>query len=502
MKSLWTQTCQLPQHKELGGDLRAQNVVIGAGIAGILIAYLLQEKGQEVIVLEAKEVASGQTKNTTAKITSQHGYIYYDMIKNSGLERAKGYAKANEEAIQKYKEIITKEGISCHFEELPSFLYSVKQDGIEKLKKEAKAAKALEMDAEYLQGNKITELPFGVMGAVRFMGQAQFHPLEFIQEIAKKLTIYEHTNVLEVDDHFVITNRGVVVAENVIFATHYPFPIIPGYYFLRQHQSRSYALALKGKGVPEQLDGMYYGIDKDGLSFRTVNGQLILGGSSHRTGKQKIRKDSKPSCTIQLEHKTHENSDVSSVHPGSNGEEKVGVRQGTYTDEIWFQKGNFAHLRKKAAIFYPEAEETAHWAAQDCMPHDKIPFIGKFSVKKENWYVATGFQKWGMTTAMVSAMIISDMIIGQKNPYEKVFSPQRLLIKAGIKDFFVDAGESTIGLIKGIFAKKDHKCSHMGCALSWNEEEQSWDCPCHGSRYTKEGELIDNPAQRNISSNK
>ena len=421
MKSVWTKTCHLSKHPTLEGDIRSQNVVIGAGMAGILIAYLLQEKGQEVIILEANEVASGQTKNTTAKITSQHGCIYHNMIKNSGIERAKGYAKANEEAIQKYKEMITKEGISCHFEELPSFLYSVKEKGVEKLKKEAKAAKSLGIDAEYLLGNKITELPFGVMGAVRFMGQAQFHPLEFIEGIAKKLTIYEHTKVLEVDGHFVTTNRGVVVAENVIFATHYPFPITPGYYFLRQHQSRSYALALKGKDVPKRLDGMYYGIDKDGLSFRTADGQLILGGSSHRTGKRRKGKStslslchSSDSCQNKLDTTSPIEMRVSTskMNRDDNGKENVGKKQGTYTDEVWFQKGNFAYLRKKAVIFYPQAEEVAHWAAQDCMPHDKIPFIGRFSVRKENWYIATGFQKWGMTTSMVSAMIISDRIVG------------------------------------------------------------------------------------------
>jgi glycine/D-amino acid oxidase-like deaminating enzyme len=177
MKSLWSQTTKIPSQKSLEADLSVQNVVIGAGIAGILIAYLLQEKGQEVIVLEANEIASGQTKNTTAKITSQHGLIYSDLIRNTGIERAKGYAMANEEAIRIYKEIITKEGIACHFEELPSFLYSLKEEGIAKLKKEAKAAKSLGITAEYIRGDKIDDLPFGVMGAVKFGRQAQFHPL-------------------------------------------------------------------------------------------------------------------------------------------------------------------------------------------------------------------------------------------------------------------------------------------------------------------------------------
>lgn len=449
MKSLWSTTVHLPEKESLQADIKVQNLVIGAGMAGVLIAYLLQEKGQEVIVLEAKEIASGQTKNTTAKITSQHGCLYYDMMKNTDAERAKGYAQANEAAIHLYKEIITKEGIACHFEELPSFLYSQKEEGIQRLKREEKAAKALGIQAEYIRGDKVVDLPFGVMGALKFEGQAQFHPLEFIQGIAKKLTIYEHTNVLEVDEHFVITDKHVVVADNIIFATHYPFPIVPGYYFMRQHQSRSYVIALEGEGVPTRLGGMYYGIDRDGLSFRHAEGKLLVGGGSHRTGKD-IKKECK-------------------------------------TDSV----------RKQIKRYYPKGVEVAHWAAQDCMPHDGIPFIGRFSMKHENWYVATGFQKWGMTTAMVSAMIISDLIAGVENSYSKVFSPQRLLVRAGFRNFLVDVWESIIGLGCGVFVPKNHRCTHMGCALVWNEEEESWDCPCHGSRYTKEGSLIDNPAQTN-----
>ena len=447
MKSLWSTTVHLPEKESLQADIKVQNLVIGAGMAGVLIAYLLQEKGQEVIVLEAKEIASGQTKNTTAKITSQHGCLYYDMMKNTDAERAKGYAQANEAAIQLYKEIITKEGIACHFEELPSFLYSQKEEGIQWLKREEKAAKALGIQAEYIRGDKVDDLPFGVMGALKFEGQAQFHPLEFIQGIAKKLTIYEHTNVLEVDEHFVITDKHVVVADNIIFATHYPFPIVPGYYFMRQHQSRSYVIALEGEGVPTRLGGMYYGIDRDGLSFRHAEGKLLVGGGSHRTGKD-IKKECK-------------------------------------TDSV----------RKQIKRYYPKGVEVANWAAQDCMPHDGIPFIGRFSMKHENWYVATGFQKWGMSTAMVSAMIISDLIVGVENAYSKVFSPQRLLVRAGFRNFLVDVWENIIGLGCGVFVPKNHRCTHMGCALVWNEEEESWDCPCHGSRYTNEGVLIDNPAQ-------
>ncbi len=447
MESLWSKTAQLPEFEESPEDLRVQNVVIGGGLAGILIAYMLQEKGQEVVILEANQIGSGQTKNTTAKITSQHGRIYHDMIQNVGEEHARVYAHANEAAIEKYEEIIRTEKIDCDFKRLPAYLYTVKHEAVEKLKLEARAAKQLGLPAEYVEGDKITELPFEVKGAVKFDNQAQFHPLKFIQAIAPKLTIYEHTNVLEVDDYIITTNRGVVVADNIIFATHYPFPITPGYYWLRQHQSRSYVLALEGKGVPQELGGMYIGIDKGAISLRSAQGKLLFGGSSHRTGRNTV---------------------------------------------------GFCDLRRTARIYYPQAEEVACWAAQDCMPHDGIPFIGMFSKKREHWYVATGFQKWGMSTAMVAAMIISDQIAGRENQAQYTFSPQRLLVRAGFKNFCVDAWESMIGLAAGLFVKKTRKCPHMGCALCWNEKEKTWDCACHGSRFTEQGELVDNPAQTNL----
>ncbi len=453
MESLWSKTVQISKFEESPEDIRVQTLVIGGGMAGVLIAYMLQEKGQEVVVVEANEVASGQTKNTTAKITSQHGLIYSDMVKKAGIERARDYAMANEDAIRKYEEIITKEGIACDFMRLPSFLYSVEQSGVDKLKREASASKSLGLPAEYVEGEEITELPFAVTGAVRFENQAQFHPLKFIKKIAEKLTIYEHTNVLEVDDYIVTTNHGVIVADNIVFATHYPFPITPGYYFLRQHQSRSYVLALEGKDVPKKLNGMYYGIDKGGISFRCADGKLLFGGSAHRTGK----KAGKPPL-------------------------------------------GYCNLRQKVKEYYPRAKEVAYWSAQDCMPQDRIPYIGMFSKKREHWYVSTGFGKWGMTSAMISAMIISDMIIGRENYYQYTFSPQRLLIRAGLKNFCVDAAVSVWGLVKGIFAKKEKTCSHMGCALTWNEEEETWDCACHGSRFSKDGKIIDNPAQSDLVS--
>lgn len=466
MQSLWRSTTKLPEKKQLTDDTRIQDVVIGGGMAGILIAYFLKKAGRQVIVLEAGKTAGGQTENTTAKITSQHGLIYYNMIQKAGRKRAQGYAKANEAAIKGYEDIIRKEGIDCQFEKLPSFLYSTEEQGKEQLKKEAAAAKSLGLNAAFLEGDKMKELPFSVTGAVCFENQAQFHPLEFIRKLSEDLKIYENTNVLSVKGKKLVTNRGTIIAENIIFATHYPFINVPGFYFLRQHQDRSYVLALEGKDVPPKLNGMYYGIDKGGLSFRSAEGKLLLGGGSHRTGKKV--------CGCEKRAGDAKN----------NG--RTQAPEGYY------------YLRKMANQYYPGAEETTHWAAQDCIPHDGIPFIGKYAVTRPYWYVATGFQKWGMTTSMIAAMIISDLIVGRENPYQEVFSPRRMLFRAGIKNLCIDMGESVVGLTKGWLGKKEKRCRHMGCGLLWNEEEESWDCPCHGSRYGKDGKLIDNPAQKNI----
>ncbi len=449
MESIWSKTVRFNKGKELDGEIYVQNVVIGAGMAGILTAYLLKKKGEDVIVIEGDRIAGGQTKNTTAKITSQHDLLYHEMIKKAGIRKAEQYAEANEAAIKAYEKIIREEGIACHFERLPSFLYTVEENGKEKLQREADAANALGIAAYYVEENEITELPFKVSGAVCFENQAQFHPLEFMRELSERINVYENAHVLSVHRHVITTDKGVVTAENIIFATHYPIVNVPGFYFIRQHQERSYVLTLEGENVPRKLSGMYYGIDSGGLSFRSADGKLLFGGGSHRTGK-KIK-----NC----------------------------------------EKAGYSYLRERAQSCYPNAEESAFWAAQDCMPHDKIPFIGKYSIFRPYWYVATGFKKWGMTSSMIAAMIISDMICGRNNPYEKVFSPQRLMVRMGIKNFCVDVGESVAGLVKGFFGKKQERCSHMGCHLEWNEEEKTWDCPCHGSRFEKDGSLIDNPAK-------
>lgn len=451
MQSIWKQSLEISEKESMEKDKKVHTLIIGAGMTGILTAYLLKQRGIDAVILEAKTIASGQTGNTTAKITSQHDIFYDKLIQKTGKKRAKAYAMANEEAIRIFEQIIRKEHIDCDFEKKPSYLYTRDYVKKEELQREAEAAKTLGIEASFVEGDKITELPFEVKGAVCFENQAQFHPLKFIKHLAEELIIYENTKALSVKGHVVTTNQGTIQADNIIFACHYPITNVPGFYFLRQHQERSYVVALKSD---RELSGMYYSIDENGLSLRSAGDILLLGGGAHRTGK----------CICQC-------SDVEKRDYG------------------------YTFLNVMEQQYYKGAREITRWAAQDCMPHDEIPFIGKYSVFRPYWYVATGFKKWGMTSSMVSAMLLTSQICGEYNAYEAAFSPQRLLIRAGIKNFLTDVGESIRGLSKGLFSGKERRCKHMGCRLEWNNEEDSWDCPCHGSRYDKNGELLDNPAQ-------
>lgn len=444
MESLWRKQSGNLSSKQEATDAEPEDkhydvIVVGAGMAGLLTAYYLKEQGKQVLVLEAKTIASGQTERTTAKITSQHDVKYSRLIQTIGAKKARMYAAANEAAILEYEKLIQKHGIECQFERVPSYLYTMKEEEV--LKEEAKAAASLGINACF---TKETELPFSVAGAVCFRGQAQFSPLEFIRYISAGLEISEHTKVTAIRGNQVVTEESVLEADNIVVATHYPLRNMPGFYFLRQHQERSYVLALSGCG---RIKGMYYGIDKDGLSFRQAGDVLLLGGGAHRTGEAK--------------------------HCGA-----------------------YDYLTETARHYFPESKEEARWSAQDCMPHDGIPFIGRYSVFTPHLYVATGFQKWGMTSSMVAAMILRDELCGLKSPYREVFCPQRIHVCAGMKNFLTDMGMSAKGLVKGLFLRP--RCSHMGCELSWNPDENSWDCPCHGSRFDENGKLLDNPAKKNI----
>ncbi len=447
MESVWTEEIKIRKREPLPGDMEAPVVVIGAGLAGLLTAYYLKQAGIRAVVLEADRIGGGQTNRTTAKITSQHNLVYDRILRTFGRGMAEHYANANEAAIGEYERLILEKGIDCDFVRCPACLYS--RTGAEPLIREAEAAQSLGIKASF---ETDCELPFSVAGVTRFEDQARFHPLKFLAKMAEEAEVYEQTKVLKVEDKRVETAEGSVEAEQIVFASHFPFINVPGYYFARMYQERSYVVALEGAERPE---GMYLGIDRDGLSFRTCGDLLLLGGGGHRTGENR-RNGAGGGCGYEA-------------------------------------------LRCRAREIYPGCREAFRWSAQDCMTLDGLPYIGRFSRRKQDWYVATGFGKWGMTTAMVSARILTALISGQDCPEADVFSPQRHFTTQAAKELAVHGAYTVKGLAKHFLpAGKGNvipNCPHMGCRLEWNPEEESYDCPCHGSRFDREGRLLDGPAQ-------
>ena len=417
---------ELPAFPALEGNAHTDVLIIGGGLAGLLCAYELSQAGVDYLLLEADRICGGVTANTTAKITSQHGLIYEKLLREFGRERARLYWEANQAALGRYRSL--GQEIPCHFEVRDNYVYSV--DDRAKLERELEALEKLGIPAR-LEPEPAIPLP--TAGAVQFADQAQFHPLEFAAGIARELNIREETRVASFEGTHVRTNRGKVRAEKIIVATHFPILNKHGSYFLKMYQHRSYVLALEGG---PQVEGMYVDESGDGLSFRNFGDTLLLGGGSHRTGKQ---------------------------------------------------GGGWKELEDFRALCCPQSRETARWATQDCMTLDGAPYIGQYSRNTPDLYVATGFNKWGMTSSMAAAMVLCDLVQERDNPWAEVFSPSRTILRPQL---LVNAVESTLNLITPTVPR----CPHLGCALKWNRAEHTWDCPCHGSRFGEDGTLLNGPA--------
>ncbi|HOA32464.1 MAG: FAD-dependent oxidoreductase [Clostridia bacterium] len=480
--SLWLDTCKLPEYDALDKDIECDVLIMGGGLSGILTAFLLKQKGVDACIVESDRIASGTTGRTTGKVTIQHGLCYHNFLNQIGREKTLMYKIANDEALKTYRYIVDKLNIECDFETKPAYVYTTEPKYAEAIKEEAEVAKDLGIDAEYIEGK--LPLPFPTECAVKFNNQAQFHPLKFISSIIQGLKIYEKTKVLEIDveKHVARTTGGKIKARHIVFATGFPFNYTPGYYFLRMHQKRSYLLALEIQSDSPQLDGMYLDANgENGFTLRMYNGMLLFGGGSHRTG---------------------ENSG-----------------------------GKYDYLIQSANKYYPGCRIVHQWSAQDCVSLDNIPYIGQFSASTPNIFVTTGYRKWGMTGSMVGAKIVADMILGQNDTenYREVFNPQRFNLSASAVNLFKDTVKAVKGLAKekftipkeelkevnsgegkvieylgkkvGVYRDDEGtvytvstKCSHLGCQLEWNQDEKSWDCPCHGSRFDYKGFVIDNPA--------
>jgi len=429
MVSLWQHDRMIPSFPTLSGEIQTDVLVVGGGMAGLLTAYRLQQKGIDTVVVDMDRICSGTTAGTTAKITAQHGFLYHKILKGYDESFAKMYYKANSQAVESIKQLC-RDG-NCALEIKDNFVYSFDS---RKLELELSALQKIGISAKY---EEILPLPIAPAGAIGFQNQGQFHPLELGRFLSKKLRIYENTKVNELIGTTAVTDHGKIKAEKIVVATHFPFINKHGSYFLKLYQHRSYMLALERV---QPLDAMYVDENRKGLSFSTFGNTLLLGGGSHRTGKQ---------------------------------------------------GGSYGELRSFQKQHYPHAAERFNWAAQDTMSLDGIPYIGHYSANTPNLYVAAGFNKWGMTGSMVSAEIISGMIAGEPPDYAPVFSPSRSMLKPQL---FVNCFEAT----KNLLIPTTRRCPHLGCALKYNKQEHSWDCACHGSRFSESGKLLNNPANGDL----
>ncbi|MDO7906422.1 FAD-dependent oxidoreductase [Paenibacillus sp. JX-17] len=493
-ESIWRATTEFPPFERLAEDIQSEVTVVGAGIAGITTAYLLAQAGKDVVVLEAGSILDGTTGHTTAKITSQHGVIYDELLRHFGEEQARQYYEANEGALHFIRNLVKRHGIDCQLKDEDAYVYVQEEKNRKQLEDEFKAYEKLGIPGEW-----VDRIPLPVMshGAIRLGGQAQFHPLEYLKFMVHELQrmgvrIYEHTTadkIEEHDDHVRVTvQRGYhnIDSQHVVSTSHFPF-YDPAMYFARLHAERSYAIAIKPETT--YAGGMYITADTPDRSFRSVllDGEelVIVGGENHKTG-QGI-------CTFGHYERLE-----------AFAGQTLGIRQAPY-----------------------------RWSAQDLITLDKVPYIGQISGGKDRVFVATGFAKWGMTHGTLAGQMLSSQILGQDNPYTDLFTPSRFKASPSIKNFVVqnanvakelisgkvdivhthvdDLGPDEGAIVRhdgrkaGAYRDKegnlhlvDATCTHMGCEVEWNNGERSWDCPCHGSRFGYDGHVIEGPAKKDL----
>ncbi|ELZ01898.1 FAD dependent oxidoreductase [Natrialba chahannaoensis JCM 10990] len=479
--------------------------VVGAGIAGLSTALEVRERGKRVAVLERDRIAAGITGKSTAKLTSQHGAIYDHLRREFGRREAKQYAAVQEQAIDEVEGRIEEFGIDCGFERQPSYLYGDDRDTIER---ETDAAEQAGLPATF-----VTSVPpfERAQAAVRFDEQAWFHPRQYLLGIADVLqdddgaAVYEGTRVTDVESGApcrVQTESATVTAEQVVLATGFPILDRAGY-FARMHPKRSYVLALRLDGEPPA--GMYY---RTGDNYRSV--RTYRGGGSGADGSNGGDKDSEDLLLVGGEnHKTG---------------------QGGSTVE------RYRTLLEWARERFPVESVAYRWSNQDYKPVDKVPFVGRVGAGAQNVYVATGFRGWGMTNGVAAGQLLAALIDGRKPPERKLFDPMRVTPKASAgktitenvdaaSEFATDwframltpelrslaPGEGTVIRSGGkpVACARDaggdlHAtsavCTHMYCLVEWNDAECSWDCPCHGSRFAPNGEVLQGPANEGLSS--
>lgn len=491
--SLWIDTTPATNYPAVAGDARYDVVVVGGGITGLTTAYLLKQAGTKVAVIERHRVATGTTGNTTAKVSSLHSLSYAQLVDKRGEEIARLYGEANQAAIDRIASLVDQLGVDCQFERAAAYTYTESDEHVAKVEAEVEAAIRLGLPASYTDQ---TDLPYPVRAAVRFENQAHFHPRRYCLALAAAIdgdgcAVFEQTDALAVDEQedgvVVRTSSGALSAEQVVVATLLPF-VDRGGFFAKAHPTRSYAMAVRVRGdVPQ---GMYISVDSPTRTLRPVRYRealgLVLGGGGHHTGRE--------------EHTSDQYKDV----------------------EDWAR-----------STFDVEAVDY-RWSAQDYTTLDSVPYVGR-SPRSARTFIATGFKKWGITNGTAAAMLLAETIGGRDNPWAEVFDATRIggaqsvakAVKANLevgKDFVKDhvgrrlqaasvddlsTGQAGVVKVEGrsVGAYRDSSgilhavsitCTHMACTLRWNDAETTWDCPCHGSRFSTEGRVLEGPAVKDL----
>jgi len=491
--SYWVNSTALIDRPRLEDRVEVDVAIVGAGIVGLSAARILTRAGKRVAVVEMDRVGRGVTGYTTAKVTSGHGVIYHEIESKHGLDKARAYASANGWALREIVRWIDEDAIDCDFDRRSNYVYCENETGLGTLKKEAEATRRAGLQTSLVVD---IDLPFAVAGALRLDNQAQFHPRRYLLGLADKLEsegtrLFEESRVVDVRDEdrcLVQTSEGQVVADHVILATHYPF-LDRGLFFPRVHPKRSYAVV--GPIDPVSApSGMYISIDQPTRTIRTIpDGErtlLLVGGNGHPAGQ---RLDT----------------------------------QECYRD-----------LERWALDRFGITDITHRWSTHDGVTIDGLPYAGTARRSSERIYTATGFGKWGLTNGTVAASIICDAILGRPNPFASLFDQHRLTLAASAEKFLVEnakiaqhfvgdrikhpQGRAATDLGRGeaavvgvgagqVAAYRDEAgelhgvsatCTHLGCIVSWNSAEKSWDCPCHGSRFDYEGRVLHGPATKDL----
>ncbi|WP_240376790.1 FAD-dependent oxidoreductase [Bacillus piscicola] len=489
---LWREDMDIPEYTPLEEHIETDVVVVGAGITGLTSAYLLAKEGLNVTVLEAGRILNGTTGHTTAKITAQHGLIYDELIQNVGQSQARLYYEANKEALDFIKETVNEDKIECDFKEQDAYLYATTERSASKIEKEYEAYQKLRIG-----GDLGDQLPFSIQVSrtLRMKSQAQFHPLRYLSQLAEQVkknggNMYEQTTAVNIDKQdgkrIVHTrNEKRVTADFVLVCSHFPFYEGSAFYSARMYADRSYILGVKTKHP--YPGGMYLSVDQPNRSLRSaqLHGEeiVLIGGESHKTGQGKDT----------MKH--------------------------------------YQALEKFGQDVFEMKDIAYRWSAQDLTTLDKLPYIGELSPGEDRVLIATGFRKWGMTNGTAAALMFRDLVLGKKSPYVEVFSPSRFNVHPSLKNFLVENGDVAKHLMKGkldvpdrrpedvakgegkIVSIKGHRkgayrdengelfvvdttCTHVGCEVEWNSGDCTWDCPCHGSRFSYKGDVIEGPAEK------